>query len=127
MKLIRFIVSTVILLVVATADAGELRPFDQVAFDKLVKEGQPIVIAVHASWCPTCKAQKPIQTTLMARPEFKTYTLFTLDFDTDTTLLKTFKVIKQSTIVVFKGPTEVGRSIGDTNLESMAALMRKAG
>jgi len=71
--------------------------------------------------------QKPIQAALMARPEFATYTLFTLDFDTDKAQLKAFKVIKQSTIIVFKGPTEVGRSIGDTNPESMAALLRKAG
>jgi len=32
----------------------------------------------------------------------------------------------QSTLIVFKGPTEVGRSVGDTHLDTIAALLAKA-
>jgi thioredoxin 1 len=106
--------------------AGSLEPFNAKAFDTLTASGRPVVVVVHASWCPTCKAQKPIQTALMQSPEFKGYTMFTVDFDKDTDLLKRFNVIKQSTIIVFKGREEVGRSIGDTQRSSIEALMLKA-
>jgi hypothetical protein len=62
----------------------------------------------------------------MQGPEFKGYTMFTVDFDKDGDLLKRFNVIKQSTIIVFKGREEVGRSIGDTQRSSIEALMLKA-
>jgi thioredoxin 1 len=32
----------------------------------------------------------------------------------------------QSTLIVFKGEKEVGRSVGDTNANSIAALLGKA-
>jgi thioredoxin 1 len=106
--------------------AGSLEPFNAKAFDSLTASGRPVVVVVHAGWCPTCKAQKPIQTALMQSPEFEGYTMFTVDFDKDTDLLKRFNVIKQSTIIVFKGREEVGRSIGDTQRSSIEALMLKA-
>lgn len=62
----------------------------------------------------------------MQEPKFKDYTMFVVDFDKDTEALKRFHVIKQSTLIVFKGKTEVGRSIGDTERSSMEALMLKA-
>jgi thiol-disulfide isomerase/thioredoxin len=92
----------------------------------LTASGKPVVIAVHASWCPTCKTQIPIQTELMQSPEFKDYTMFIVDFDKDTDVLKRFHVAKQSTMIVFRGKTEVGRSVGDTQRASLEALMLKA-
>jgi hypothetical protein len=49
-----------------------------------------------------------------------------VDFDKDTDVLKRFHVAKQSTMIVFRGKTEVGRSVGDTQRASLEALMRKA-
>lgn len=114
------------LVVPALASAGDLQPFSGKQFDQLQAAGKPVVVVVHATWCPTCKAQLPIQTALMHSPEFQGYTMFTVDFDADQALLKRFSVIKQSTMIVFKGKTEVGRSIGDTQRDSIEALMLKA-
>lgn len=110
----------------ATAFAGEIVAYDQKIFDTLTTNGKPMVVVVHAAWCPTCKAQKPIQQRLMTEPKFKDYTMLTLDFDRDKTIMKAFDVAMQSTIIVFKGHTEVGRSVEETNRESIAALMQKA-
>lgn len=127
MKLIQHAIALLALMAMPVLSlANPLQPFDGKAFDALTASGKPVVVAVHASWCPTCKAQKPIQTELMQSPQFKEYTMFIVDFDKDTAVLKRFNVIKQSTMIVFKGKTEVGRSIGDTQRASLEALMLKA-
>ena len=57
--------------VVAPAYATETKAFDPASFASAQKAGKPIFVAIHASWCPTCKAQKPILSELMAEPKFK--------------------------------------------------------
>ena len=108
------------------AQAGDVTPFDQTSFDKLTAAGRPVVIAVHAPWCPTCKAQQPIQSGLMAKPDFKDVTLMTVDFDSQKPVLKEFKVNAQSTMIVMKGKKEVARSVGDTSAAGIEGAIRKA-
>ncbi|MGV8294495.1 thioredoxin domain-containing protein, partial [Pseudomonas aeruginosa] len=50
------------------ATAGEIKPFSQTEFDRLTQAGRPVVVDVTATWCPTCKAQKPILEKLMKQP-----------------------------------------------------------
>jgi thioredoxin 1 len=66
---------------VTPAFAVEPQPFDNQAFAEAQKAGKPIFVAIHATWCPTCKAQKPILSELMADPKFKNLVYFTIDFD----------------------------------------------
>lgn len=127
MSLIKWFTPAVATIALVTgAAAGEIKRYDQTAFDTLAAQGKPIVVAVHADWCPVCKVQEPIQADLMASPAFKDYTLFNVDFDTEKTVLRGFRVTRQSTMIVFRGSTEVGRSIGDTKKESIEALLLKA-
>ena len=105
--------------------AGEIKPFNQQEFDKLTQEGKPVVLDVNATWCPTCKAQKPIVDGLMKHPAYKAVTLMTIDFDANKPLLKQFKVGTQSTLVAFKGRAEVGRSVGDTTPTGIEGLVKK--
>ena len=113
--------------IASIAQAAPLKPYTQAEFDALTHAGKPVAVVVHADWCPVCKVQLPIQQKLMASDEFKGYTMLTLDFDRDKQILKRFAVVKQSTLIVFKGTKEVGRSIGDTTQEGMVALLHKAG
>ena len=50
---------------------------------------------------------------------------FNIDFDSQKDLLKKFNVQKQSTLIVFKGKQEAGRSTGDTNAGSIDALVEQ--
>lgn len=110
---------------VTSALAGEL-PFDQKKFDSAVAAGESVVVDFSASWCPTCKAQKPIVDKLMELPKFKNVTLFVADYDKEVALKKQLRVAQQSTFVVFKGGKEVTRSTGQTDKDVLAAVFDKA-
>jgi thioredoxin 1 len=109
----------------APAAATETRSFDAQSFAAAQKAGKPILVAIHASWCPTCKAQKPILSELMAGPKFKNLVYFVVDFDTQKDAVKYFGARVQSTLIAYKGATETGRSVGDTERTSIAALLEK--
>jgi thioredoxin len=106
--------------------AGESAPFDAKAFQGAQSEGKMILVEITAPWCPVCKAQAPILQSLRERPEFKDYAVFDVDFDTQKSVVRSFHATSQSTLIVFKGKTEVGRSVGDTDTNSIAALLKKA-
>jgi thioredoxin 1 len=102
------------------------KTFDQKAFDAAQTAGKPIVLHVTAPWCPTCRTQTPILGKLEASPKFKDLVVLNIDFDSKKDLLRTFRVSQQSTLIVFKGKQEVGRSTGDTNAVSIESLVGKA-
>jgi thioredoxin 1 len=101
-------------------------PFSDEAFKAAQASGSPILIEIHADWCPTCKAQKPILDELTAAPKFKDLKIFRVDFDAQKPVVKEFKAQMQSTLIVFKGAAEQGRSVGDTKEASIAALLDKS-
>ena len=111
---------------IALALAAETRTFDSGSFAAAQKAGKPILVAIHASWCPTCKAQKPILSELMAEPKFKDLIYFVVDFDTQKDAVRFFGAQMQSTLIDFKGTKETGRSVGDTERSLIAALLNKA-
>ena len=101
------------------------QPFNAQAFSDAQRAGRPILVAIHASWCPTCKAQTPILSELTADPKFKNLAYFVIDFDSQKDLVQRFGARMQSTLIAFKGNKEEGRSVGDTNRASIAALLNK--
>jgi thioredoxin 1 len=125
MKLFKYIFFVWLSTISVLSFSGEVKPYAQAEFDKLNSQGRGVVLAVHAPWCPTCKAQIPIQNELMSSPAFKDVTMMTIDFDTQKDLLKNFKVNMQSTIISFKGGKEVGRSVGDSTRAGIEALYKK--
>jgi thiol-disulfide isomerase/thioredoxin len=101
-------------------------PFSQAQFDATRAAGKPVAVVFHADWCPTCRAQAPVLKDLAQTPELKPVTLYIANFDTEKTLRKSLGVTKQSTIVVFKNGQEIARSTGDTQQDSLAALLHHA-
>ncbi len=121
----RFFYTTLMAASVAVAMAGEL-PFEQKKFDAAVAAGESVVVDFSASWCPTCKAQKPVVDKLMALPKYQAVKLFVADYDKEVALKKQLRVVQQSTFVVFKDGKEVTRSTGQTDPEVLAAVFDKA-
>jgi thioredoxin len=102
-------------------------PFTTQAFQDAQKADKPILVEIHASWCPTCKAQKQIlDNVLLPQPKFKDMVVLRVDFDSQKDMVREFGARMQSTLIVYKGSKEVGRSVGDTDPDSIAALLQKA-
>ncbi len=110
----------------ATASFAAELPFSQAALDKAVADGKPVVVDFAASWCPTCKQQKPIVQGLLKDPKRKTLTVFVADFDKEEALKKRMNVTMQSTLIALKAGKEVARSTGQTDKAALGALLDKA-
>ena len=111
------------LLMSQSAYAAEFKKFTQAAFEQAQKSGDTVLVEVHADWCPTCKAQKPAIKDIGAMEKFKNLTVLEADFDTQKDVLKPLKVQTQSTLIVFKGKSETGRSAGDSDKKSIIKLI----
>ncbi len=105
--------------------AAETVRYTTDAFDAAQKDDRSILVEIHASWCPTCKAQKPILAELEKTPPYKDLLVVHVDFDSQKDAVRRFGARMQSTLIAFKGGQETGRSVGDTNPESIAALLAK--
>ncbi len=99
------------------------QPYNAKAFQDAQRAGQTILIHVTAPWCPTCKAQHPIVAGI--EKDRSGLVVYNVDFDSAKDVLRQFRVQSQSTLIVFKGTQEVGRSTGDTDPGRIRALVAK--
>jgi thioredoxin len=97
--------------------------FDDQSFEQAQAAGKTILVDVTASWCPTCRQQRPIVEQI--EKEKPNLVVYEVDFDTAKDTLKRFRVQHQSTLIVFKGAEEIGRSTGDTDPARTRALVAK--
>jgi thioredoxin 1 len=114
------------LLVSLPASAAEWKPFSAAAFAAAQKEGKSILVDIFAPWCPVCRAQAPILENLTAEPKFNDLVVLKVDFDNQPGEVRALHANQQSTLITYKGDTEKGRSVGDTNKASIAALLDSA-
>jgi thioredoxin 1 len=105
------------------AGAATVQPYLQSAFDAAQRQGDPILIFVDASWCPTCAKERPILGHLYEMPEFKRLQVFNVDFDTSKPLLRRLDVRMQSTLIVYHGTRETGRLTGATDSDIIKHLL----
>lgn len=110
----------------AVAAAPAVRPFDQAAFDAAQKAGKPIVVWVHAPWCPVCRAQEKTIARVTANPAYHDMQVFRIDYDTQKALWKKFGATMQSTVISFRGKRETGRIAHETDDAKVTAVIHSA-
>lgn len=110
----------------AASAADDVRSFSSAEFGAAQKAGKPILVEIHAGWCPTCKAQAPVVAELRKEPRFRDLVVFRVDFDSQKEVVRQFGARQQSTLITFRGAAEAGRSVGDTSKSSIGALLAKA-
>ena len=109
----------------ARAAAPEPEPFSEAAFDAAQKAGRPILVDTYATWCEVCARQAPILDRLRGEAKFKDLVTFKVDFDRQKDVMRRFNARVQSTLIVFRGAKEVGRSVGETQPEWIEDLLEK--
>lgn len=109
-------------LTVAPAAAKPILPFSTPALRAAQTKGDAILVDVFASWCPTCRAQAPTIEAIAASPAYAKLTILRLDFDRQVAEKKALGVNQQSTLIVFKGGKEVGRTLGVTQPDQIRAF-----
>ena len=114
-------VATLLLGLSLVAQAGQ--PFDAKAFQLAQAAGKTVLVDVTASWCPTCRQQRPIVQEI--EKEKPNLVVYEVDFDTAKDFLKRYHVQYQSTLIIFRGVNEVGRSTGETDPGRIRALIAK--
>jgi thiol-disulfide isomerase/thioredoxin len=108
------------------ARAATVTPFTDAAFKAAQAQGKPILVAIHASWCPICAKQRPIMGQLEAEPGFASLVVLMVDFDTQKDVVQAMGANKQSTLIAFHGTKEMGRSVGVTDPAAIKGLFDKA-
>lgn len=99
-------------------------PFTQARLDALNQSGRPVLVAIHADWCSTCRTQERVLQELMTQPEFKRIKLLRMDFDKQKESVRSFGVQYQSTLIAFKNGREVGRVTAEMSPVRIAELLR---
>jgi thioredoxin-like negative regulator of GroEL len=107
------------------ARAATQSAFDPAVFAAAQAAGKPILISVHADWCPVCEKQKPIVASITAAPEFKDLVILIVDFDSQKDALRALGVQRQSTMIALRGTAERDRSVGVTDPAALRTLIAK--
>lgn len=130
MSVVRYLetsaIAASILMYVLPAFAFETKPFDASAFEAAQATGKPVLVEATAPWCSTRKAQKPILEKLGIERKFSSIVAFTIDFDSEKSLLRKFNVRMQSTLMSFKGKREAARSTGEISEPAIEAQIDKS-
>lgn len=121
----RFPLALIASIAAVPAAAASIQPFTTAAFLAAQRAGEPILVDVHADWCPTCRRQAPTIQAISKDRTFARLRIFKLDFDTQTAEWKALRVNRQSTLIVFHGRREVGRAIGIVDPTEIRALSLK--
>lgn len=96
------------------------------AFLKLLASGNPIVVHVHADWCSVCRAQMPVMERVLAGAPFKKVRAVRVNFDREKRFLADYKVVRQSTVIVFKDGKEIARLSYDADPQRIEQTLAHA-
>lgn len=123
LKTLMLVLASLFTAVPAIAAAPAWSQYDPAQFSRAQEAGKTIVVDVHATWCPTCRAQAPTLDSLLGEPRLKGVIFIKVDFDKEKTFLRQHKIPRQSTILVFKGKRETARSIAETRPDRLRAAI----
>lgn len=110
----------------APAMAQPIQPFTTAALKAAQTAGKPILIDAYADWCPTCRKQAPTIDAMAKDPAFDKLLILRLDYDNQTAEKRALGIVTQSTLIVFNGNKETGRSVGVTDPAEIKSLAQSA-
>ena len=106
----------------SAASALEFQEYTPEAFAAAQAEGGPIVIDVHAVWCPTCQAQRAVMEQLAEDERFDGVVVFVIDYDNEKPYMRMHRVSERSTLISFIGTQEIERLYAVTTYVGIEAF-----
>ena len=106
--------------------AMQFTEYQAESFVKLLATGNPLVVHVHADWCSVCRAQMPVMDRVLAGAPYKNVRAVRVNFDREKRFIADYKVVRQSTIIVFKGGKEIARLSYDSDPERIEQTLARA-
>jgi len=109
-----------------SATAKPFAPYRASEFTRRLATGNPLVVHVHADWCSVCRAQIPIMNRILSETPYRNVSAISVNFDKDKDFLTDFKIVRQSTIIVFRNGKEVARLSYDSDPQRIEQLLARA-
>lgn len=103
--------------------AADIKVYESDTFTAAQADQKHIVVEVFKKGCGTCAAQQP--SLAEARKNYPDAVFLKIDFQGDTKAVEKFRVVKQSTIIVFNGKDEVARLVGETDRDAILGAIAK--
>lgn len=128
----QFLASTALLAIAGSAApalAGlptGFQDYNKERFEALLKGSKPVLVHVHADWCPVCVRQERSFNGLATSADFQKFAAVQVNFDMDKDFRDRFKVQNQSVILVIRDGKEVARLGGVSDQAKIAEFMAKA-
>ena len=114
----------------ARAGDGVGVPYDPAALDAALAEGRTVFLDFYTWWCGTCDRQeRVIEQALAENPAYAENIAFVaVDWDVHarSDLARRLRIPRRSTLVVLKGPIEIGRLVADTREDRIRRLLDTA-
>lgn len=107
-------------------EVSALPMYEPAVIDAQLDAGEPLVVLVHAVWCPTCAKMDKTLATLRDKPAFSGVGFYHIDFDEQKSLVRQYGVIQQSTLIVFQDGEEVAREIALTDPTKLERFVETA-
>ncbi len=108
------------------AGAKPFSEYEPGGFLKLLAAGGPVIVHVHADWCAVCRAQMPVMERVLANAAYKSVRAIRVNFDQEKRFLTDYRVVRQSTILVFRGGKEVARLSYESDPQRIEQTLARA-
>lgn len=108
------------------AATPSIEAFDQARFDAAQAADKPILVWVHAPWCPVCREQEKLIKQVAMQPAYRDLVILRIDYDTQKPLWQKFGATQQSTLIAFHGRRETGRSAHETQAAVLEPVIRSS-
>ena len=91
--------------------------YDHAKFEARLAAGDPMLVEVYASWCPTCLKQHEVFEELQEAGKFQNLRAIRVDFDRDIAFRNKYNLNYTGTLMVFKDGEYIVEGAGLTDPE----------
>jgi len=96
-------------------------------FEELMASGEPVLMEIYASWCPTCLLQHRAFEELHETGRAPEIRAVRVDFDRDTSFIQAHEYQGTGMLVLFKNGREVAREAGLVSGDKILGFLKANG